>query len=597
MALQVWLPLNGNFINNGLAQFDDFALPSGASWSAGKLGNNLNISNASTRRTINKLNNLKEFSISLWYKMEPDKTYTQWRDVIMVTDSINEFRLETVNTAGTATSWYGYGMNASGTGHIAVTTGVWYHDTVVVSGRTIKRYINGSLYSTTTSENDCQLAGDLRLGDTGMYCQIADVRIYDYCLSKREIKEISKGLVAHYMLSKPDNSNYFLNSNFYNSTTSWYGVNSSSPRIETKDGHKCITGAKGTTNNICGQTLSGYNYVANSQVTFTISADVYVEETGTFGIGNWISTTEASGWQGMSFSEIWHTPNVLSVGWNHVSVTHKNATKQYNGSIITAFAYTGTTYWMTNVKFEFGDKETPWLPNSSDSIYSSLGYGSNIEYDCSGYQNNGTRTNVTTTSDTPRNTSSSVFNGSNSYIACGRGGMVRDEITLSLWAYSDDWSRYTSNECMLSCTEGGGWSVAKNTNGNLTIYMGTGTSSNSYIVVGYALTNMKTGWNYIVSTYDGLSSKLYVNGVMVTSKTQYSTKTPIYYHSSNGIFIGAEASGNQTTPISGDKFPGYLSDLRIYATALSDTDILELYNAPINFNKHSTMVQGEFLEK
>lgn len=160
--------------------------------------------------------------------------------------------------------------------------------------------------------------------------------------------------------------NHFQNSNFANGTTSWYGVNGSSINITTKDGINVLTGTKGTSNNITGQTIQDYLYTANTIIEFTISGDVYVEESGTFGVGNWITSSEVSGWQGMSATQTYIISNVLSPGWNKFCVVKTNAKNAYNGKIVTCFSYTGTTYWLANLKFELGSNSTPWIPNVAD---------------------------------------------------------------------------------------------------------------------------------------------------------------------------------------------------------------------------------------
>ena len=70
------------------------------------------------------------------------------------------------------------------------------------------------------------------------------------------------------------------------------------------------------------------------------------------------------------------------------------------------------------VKFEEGNKPTPWVPNSADTLYSSLVGTNTTEYDLSGYKFNGVRNSITISNDTPANFAASIFNGSNSYVKC-----------------------------------------------------------------------------------------------------------------------------------------------------------------------------------
>jgi len=45
-------------------------------------------------------------------------------------------------------------------------------------------------------------------------------------------------------------------------------------------------------------------------------------------------------------------------------------------------------------------------------------------------------------------------------------------------------------------------------------------------------------------TYDGYTTKLYVDGDLVASSGTNTEHIPLFYNSSNGIFIGAEANAN-----------------------------------------------------
>jgi hypothetical protein len=247
-------------------------------------------------------------------------------------------------------------------------------------------------------------------------------------------------------------------------------------------------------------------------------------------------------------------------------------------------------------KLEEGEKATPWCPASTDAEYTTLGYNSTAEIDTSGYRHNGTRSgDISLTADSIKYSTCTLFNGSNTFIACGRGGMVKDEITVNLWTYESDWSSFKTP---ISCTEGGGWNF-ESSGGYIQFPVGTGTSSNTYKTAKMTIahSSLDSGWHMLTGTYDGLLVKIYLDGELQATTTAYTTKTPIFYNSVNGIFIGAEASGNQTTPAGGTYFNGKISDVRIYATALSADDILELYNSSASISNNGSIMCYDFVEQ
>jgi len=65
--------------------------------------------------------------------------------------------------------------------------------------------------------------------------------------------------------------------------------------------------------------------------------------------------------------------------------------------------------YVKNMKFEKGDKATPWTSTVTESEYTAMGLNDGIEYDCSGYKHNGTKTNITYSTDTPKYSTSSHF--------------------------------------------------------------------------------------------------------------------------------------------------------------------------------------------
>ena len=215
--------------------------------------------------------------------------------------------------------------------------------------------------------------------------------------------------------------------------------------------------------------------------------------------------------------------------------------------------------------------------------------------DSSGYRHHGLAVNSPTVMNTPRRYSTAtMFNGSNQYIRCYRGAMIKDELTLNLWAYMETWG--LDGSALISCTQSGGWAIGTNSQ-KIAYWVGTGESSNTYLrpFSSMLFSDLSSGWHMFTLTYDGHTAKSYVDTVLQASEGSYETKTPIFYNVSNGIFIAAEAVGNQTTP-GGSYFPGSISDVRIYATALSEADIQALYETNASVSNPDVMSAYEYKE-
>ena len=99
----------------------------------------------------------------------------------------------------------------------------------------------------------------------------------------------------------------------------------------------------------------------------------------------------------------------------------------------------------------------------------------------------------------------------------------------------------------------------------------------------YGSQRLLAGTTYhVVATYDGTTSRIYVNGVLDVATTS-GTGVMYYYPGtagSNGLAIGGELN-NTTRP----QFAGAIADLAIYGTALSASTIVAHYVAGQNITK------------
>ena len=214
MSLQVWLPLNGSLENKGIGTLSSEFSISSPIYSAGKTGNNLKISNQQSNIvTINELTNKKNVTISFWFCPNSGNTFGQWRDVISFGVSngttVSSFRMEASSSTGKNFGWWGNGILTTDGGCCPYTLNLdtWYHITIVLNGTTIKKYINGGLKETftipTSYANNYYFTGTMTLGDASMYVSLADVRIYDECLSASRVSDIYDSLICHFDFNIP----------------------------------------------------------------------------------------------------------------------------------------------------------------------------------------------------------------------------------------------------------------------------------------------------------------------------------------------------------------------------------------------------------
>lgn len=229
-------------------------------------------------------------------------------------------------------------------------------------------------------------------------------------------------------------------------------------------------------------------------------------------------------------------------------------------------------------KLEESSTASAYIPARTDAAYKAEGYNDKVVFDQSGYNYNAVKYgDITYSSDSPKYNVSTVFAASGTnYINLGTQLYnVRDAMTVSLWAKANDWTSTSKGTPFSSVEAGGfGWQVS---GANYVFYCGTGTSSNTYANSTVTVNNLSAGWHMLSATYDGLVLKTYIDGVLATTLTKYTTKTPIYYNNNSAMFISGESASSLTAP-NGGIFRGSVSDVRIYATALSAQAVKSLYN-------------------
>lgn len=594
MSLQVWLPLDGDLRNQGLDGSAVLSNPS-ATWGTGKIAAKAYLTNTGTNEaTFQNLIGVKEFSIAYWLKIDSSLTYNAYQDFWQVyytnKTGTGPIRDEHTNVAGghqlLVYKETNVGSNTNGYWGCSVNgaNNVWVHIVLTKDATQTKTYCDGVLKQTqnnTVYESSTgALTGKIRIGLATCGAYLNDFRIYDHCLSYKEVSELAKGLILHYRLSKPL-PNLLKNSTF-NNTQNWGGVNGSSISTIVYDEKKCLTGTKGTSNNLFCQTTN-INYTAGTIQKYKFSALIYSPASATIQANIWINS---GGWKSIG-NVSFDNGTSLNEGWNYVTATITANNSSYSGQIIFSLGTSGTTIYLTYPKIEEGEKITNFIPNESDTLYSALGYNSDIELDCApaGNQNDGTIVGtITAAADSPRYESSYQFVNSDGAIKIGNLSTICPEkiFTFNIW-FKKETGKWSSKnwETILGGPSGFELEGRVGTTPYIHPYSwggGSTSTANSYSIA-YTLDE----WHMLTMIRTTSDTKFYLDGEWKVTGSAGNIPSGDY-------FIG---SWRDTTS---QNFRGYISDARLYCTALSAEDIKELYDTAAQVDKDGNVYAYEFKE-
>ena len=580
MSLLVHLPFIGDLKNKGLIELPNFSKNSFTSSANGKLG-----SCYSGHGVVSLSEEIlgNAWSVAIWVKSTvtwPTANYIIFcKNISAATDCQIYFSIINGKSLN-------LGMNDDNTvGSFSYTfeLDVWYHVAATYDGETYRLYINGSEVKSGTStlpmvENRLHLgigcrsynaAGTSATGQAdGKFFN--DFRLYNNAISAREVKELSKGLVAHWKLDDlPGNENLLI----------------STPKYLNHNAYNAY------------QFSLTENLVAGNKYTIQLwDVDVSHSEKTESQLGVSVywggSSVTLGSWYGTANFTNGHADHLVKI----FTVTSANASGSgASNAWLNLYNSVGYVAGTRNMKIgrwklEKGSTPTPWIPAKSDAMYSD--WGLDEVYDSSGYGHDGTLSPTPPTFDSDSARYSGCMKFSSNYIHCGLSNLYpTDEITVAWWGYMDSWG----SSRPISCTETGGWNFGQGDGGGWRFPVYKNGIGYVYSVPAKKWADYTSGWHFFVGTFDGYVSRIYVDGELDSTSTNGSptVKATIMYRANVPIYIGCEANGaNPSSPY----FNGKLSDIRIYATALSADDIKELYNTSASIDDHHNVYARELVE-
>lgn len=605
MALQVWLPLNGDLRNLGAANIN-FKSGTPSFSDDGKIGKCMSTGDAIFNLPETLFDSISEtntFSFACWCK---DKKGSGKNRAFWLGDGNKRIRGYYENRVAANLNWAYASTGQDVPINIDVLDGEWHHIVFASDGVTNKLtvYIDGIFQNEIIQNYTMSLGGTKTLSLRTTDKKLNDFRLYDHCLSALEVKEISQGLVLHYKLDDLFIANYVEDGNLL---PNYKDMQLGSANVE--KGIWRYAGASNMTRNRVKITDSpiGECYcfqnsgiqTANDGSCYGIDSTTYFEPNTEYKISMFarvISGTEANAGFCVyniekdldgSYTKIDRNYRVTPLKndgswtycWYHFKTNWQNTRNIYIG--IT----TGETEVITQMCLVRIDKWSSQL--DSNIIADSSGYGHHGQM--YGYDSTGTIKNVL---ESPRYKISthiqsdqvSANKASGTQYIYGHCGLTNPTcITVSFWCKPIEYGYAGNLNHGLFCTtnfECGQLksydyldSTMNHRDGAIDI---NDSQSNSQCRV--IIRPTLNEWQHFVIVYDGQIGKVYKNGVLASS-SQFSE--PKILDSFIGIVIGFSFAGGVWR-----KNNAYYSDFRIYATALDEKAIKKLYNTPTEIDKN-----------
>lgn len=576
MSLRVWLPLNGTLNNQGL---DDITVTNNGATvdNSGKIGKCYSFDGSSKiTNTLSTSINSSIGTLACWFKMTSLPSSSGFYNLMQLG-----------NLGGYATCRFGVYMEYSNRINVSIDgsstnsnaythslmTNQWYHLCVTHDGTTVKLYVDGVevLSKVSTKGSYKTTASYLYVGGTSSYYlkgSMNDVRYYDHALSPKEVEILSQGLVAHYTLdgngrgedniisgTSPNEVQYTYPSSSYSDKFSKV-----STIVPSASQYVLSFWAKSTH---AGDKVRAHWYSPNTTTKSETNQG--------------ISSTSADGNIDFTLSDKWEKYWCIWTQSSTTAVKHFIFPRMFSQS---SGGATGTgTVSIKCVKLEEGTIPTPWMPNSADTAYSAMGYDSTTEYDVSGYGYNGTKNGTFSyNSDTARYSVSTKYTGSNYISLTSPSSEVK---TVSFWA---KWDSIPSRQSILFLDYKSRIGFGLASNGII-----PGVYSGSYNTFDKSVIKANTWYHIVIintgKDYTSTARKLYINGVEQTATSNVNFWT----YNINQTQIGKRST-------SSDGLTGEMSDVRMYATALSATQVKDLYNTAASVANDGTLFCYELVE-
>lgn len=481
-----------------------------------------------------------------------------------------------------------------------VATGIkdtWQHYAITYDGiNKISLYKDGTFIESATATLNAASSGtyyigrDGRTGSTALKGYLNDFRIYDHALSVKEVKEISKGLVLHYNF-EDEYIEPTTNLSTRNGCDGW--ANSGAATRTNND--TSLTAPEPTcpiysiTQTAAGQAAITFGTTSSSVPSKTLTASVWFymsgNHTGSNNIGPYIRSNKTNGSAGtLEYKGDTNFRNWPNNTWIKLTKTFTTNSEEttlyfcaYSANLNEKFAFNG---W----QIEENNHATPYVngARSAGKVYDSSGYG-----------NNGTVTgNCQIKSDSAAGKYSIYSPAGANYVERQnfpvRGLNADQQFTINAWIKIIGYIGSGWNTIFrLAATNGTDQQLhfCYNASGNIILSQ---FSDDPQFATNVALNT----WAMVTWVHykDGSTAKCkyFVNGQQVGNTQSYSGLLNIQDNARLTLFYDSIRNSYDADL--------YLSDFKIYTTALSVEDIKAEYNRKAAIDKNGNLFTSKIIE-
>lgn len=589
MSLQVWLPLNGDIKNQGLSGYEMSVSTSPSYTDNGKIGRAISTGAFYLKgNQIDKIFNNSELSISFWlyphsntnsgilFGNEAHNANGGRQFSIFLYPTVNDLHLSWQNGANTDTFivkvWEG-----------VFPSNQWTHCCITYRNPNGSIYINGVLaYTFSGVSNSSSFTYDTMILNNASNRYVNDLRIYNHCLSAKEVKEISKGLICHYKLSSLYETG---RGNKYGGTVAsgamrYIDSKFTMTALENERGYNYKFTYTGNGDNSWPSMNAGnYSFTAGKRYYYSCkvrchSANFSMQLRASRSDNDWVTNMTDVISSSLADGK-WHeyvVSQVVNSTYDRAgtTVTCNPVLEFYTESLSTSGKVYSADFDMKDVQVI----ESDWYVPFTD------GFMANAEVtDCSGLGNSGIAVgNIAYKNSSVRYEGCYDFDGDTGCIQIPNLSTLvpSGEFTMNCWIYHDDtWSSKEYETIFGGPDNFELEAKKKSTNSPVLCAWSWGQGTAAYEL---------NKWNMITMTRNASETKFYINGELKITGSAGTIPSGNY-------FIGAWKTSSQ------QNYKGKISDFRLYSVVLSEEDIKTLYNISASVDKNGNMYAYEFKEE